>query len=282
MRPFCRKTLEDVRHADDHERAGHQRGIADRHGQPLRHRAHRARFVDEHEVRRVRGAREVAREVRQADADEDHLAVAQLARGDGGHHLLRGVRALSSRSSPRRRRSASASRRLRSLRIEPTRLPVAQVLRRGRRTPQHPLVELARASAAASRRDRLPRRRRSRCRGRSSPARSSGARPRARRPRRPRSCPGMSVRLGSARTTTRVDQLLDDDDHPLAPRTPPPSARRAGPRSARCRRASARCAWMIVDVGIAAPARWRAPRRCTGTSTLRIWRVRPRGRSVPM
>ena len=55
------------------------------------HRADGARLVDQHQVRRVGGAGEVAGEVGQADADEHHLAVAQLARGDGGHHLGGGV-----------------------------------------------------------------------------------------------------------------------------------------------------------------------------------------------
>ncbi len=42
----------------------------------------RARLVDQHQSRRVGGAREVAGEVGQADADEDDLAVAQLAGRD--------------------------------------------------------------------------------------------------------------------------------------------------------------------------------------------------------
>ena len=48
-------------------------------------------LVDQHQVRRVGGPGEIAREIGQPDADEDHLAVAQLARGDGCHHLVRGI-----------------------------------------------------------------------------------------------------------------------------------------------------------------------------------------------
>ena len=38
------------------------------------------------------GAGQIAREVGQADADEHDLTVAQLAGGDGGHHLGGSVR----------------------------------------------------------------------------------------------------------------------------------------------------------------------------------------------
>ena len=76
--------LEHVGHAADHERAGHQRRIADRDRQPLGHGADGAGFVDQHQVGRVGGAGEVAGQVGQPDADEHDLAVAQLARGDDG------------------------------------------------------------------------------------------------------------------------------------------------------------------------------------------------------
>ena len=82
------KELEHVRHATDHQRAGDERGIADRDGEARRRRADRARLVDEHEIRRVRAACQVAGEVRQADPDKHDLAVGQLARGHGSHHLV--------------------------------------------------------------------------------------------------------------------------------------------------------------------------------------------------
>ena len=66
-------------------------GIADRDRQSLGHRADRARLVDQHEARRVSGASQIAGEVGKPDADEHDLAIAQLARGDGGHHLGGGV-----------------------------------------------------------------------------------------------------------------------------------------------------------------------------------------------
>ena len=70
------KELEDVRHPRDHQRSRHERRITDRHGQPLRQRAHGTGLVDEHEPRRVRRAREVAREIRKANPHEHDLAVA--------------------------------------------------------------------------------------------------------------------------------------------------------------------------------------------------------------
>ncbi len=51
--PVLQEELEDVGHRADHERAGHQRRVADRDRQPLRHRPHRARLVDQHQVRRT-------------------------------------------------------------------------------------------------------------------------------------------------------------------------------------------------------------------------------------
>ena len=61
----------------------------------------RAGLVDQHQVGRVRGAGEVAGQVGQPDADEHDLAVAQLARGDGGHHLGGGVGRTGAMAGPR-------------------------------------------------------------------------------------------------------------------------------------------------------------------------------------
>ena len=97
------QALEHVRHAADHERPGHQGRVADRDRQPLGLGADRAGLVDQQEPRRVGGPRQVAGQVRQPDADEDDLAVAQLPRGDGGHHLGGGVgRSRAAAQRPRR------------------------------------------------------------------------------------------------------------------------------------------------------------------------------------
>ncbi|MNR13761.1 hypothetical protein D3C85_1301870 [compost metagenome] len=53
--------------------------------------ADRARFVDQHHVRRGGQARQVGRLGRQADADEAHRAILQAAGGGHGHHFIGGV-----------------------------------------------------------------------------------------------------------------------------------------------------------------------------------------------
>ena len=85
------EVLEHIGHAADHQRAGDQRRVSDRDRQPLGNGTHRPALVDQHQVRRVGLAGEVAGQVGQPDADEHHLAVAELPGGDGGHHFGRGV-----------------------------------------------------------------------------------------------------------------------------------------------------------------------------------------------
>ncbi|MCY1429335.1 hypothetical protein D9M71_452490 [compost metagenome] len=51
----------------------------------------RARFVDQHHIRRGSQARQVGRFRRQADADEAHRAVLQATGSGNGHHFIGGV-----------------------------------------------------------------------------------------------------------------------------------------------------------------------------------------------
>ena len=93
--------LEHVRHAAHHEAARHERRVADRDRHADRRRADRARFVHQHEVRRMGGARQIARQVGEADPHEYDLPVDQLARRDARHHLVGSAGALRTRNSPR-------------------------------------------------------------------------------------------------------------------------------------------------------------------------------------
>ena len=81
--------LEDVGHAADHQRAGHQGGVADGDGQPLGLGPDGAGLIDQHQARRVGRPGEIARQIGKPDPDEHDFAVAQLAGGDRRHHLAR-------------------------------------------------------------------------------------------------------------------------------------------------------------------------------------------------
>ena len=88
---------EQLEHADDGRRAGHDRRVADGQRQPRRPRPEHARLVDHLELGRDGPLGEVDRDVRQADADEaDALALERTRRGDD-HHLGLRERGLASR-----------------------------------------------------------------------------------------------------------------------------------------------------------------------------------------
>ncbi len=85
--PALQVVAEQLEHADDRGRAGHDRRVADGQRQPRRPRPEDAGLVDELEVRRDRPLGEVDRDVRQTDPDEADVLAGQLARGRDDHHL---------------------------------------------------------------------------------------------------------------------------------------------------------------------------------------------------
>ena len=85
------EVLEHLAHARDHERASHERRIADGRGHAVRNGTHGAGLVDHAEVGGVGRPGEVAGEVGEPDADEHHRSVGQLARRLHGHELARRV-----------------------------------------------------------------------------------------------------------------------------------------------------------------------------------------------
>ena len=83
--------VEDLRDADHRVRRLGQHAVADGQRQPVRLGADRARLVDQHQRRRVRGPGQVRGRAGQPDADETGHAVAQRPGGGHRHHLVRGV-----------------------------------------------------------------------------------------------------------------------------------------------------------------------------------------------
>jgi hypothetical protein len=83
--------VEDLGDADHGVGGLGQDAVADRHRQPRRLGADRARLIDQHEPRCMRPARQVRRRARQADADEARAVVLQHPRGGDAHHLVRRV-----------------------------------------------------------------------------------------------------------------------------------------------------------------------------------------------
>ncbi len=82
--------VEDLRHAHHRVRGLGEDPVTDGQRQPVRLGPDRARLVDEHQVRRVRGPGQVGRRAGQPDADEAGHAVVQGAGGAGRHHLVGG------------------------------------------------------------------------------------------------------------------------------------------------------------------------------------------------
>ena len=85
--PALEVVAEQLEHAHDRRRAGHDRRVADGQRQPGRPGAEDARLVDELEVGRHGPLGEVDRDVRQADADEADVLLGELAGGGHDHHL---------------------------------------------------------------------------------------------------------------------------------------------------------------------------------------------------
>jgi hypothetical protein len=90
--PGLEPVVEDLRHAHDRVRGLGEHAVADRQREPAGLGADRARLVDEHQVRRVGGPRQVGGGAGQPDAHETGHAVAQRAGGADGHHLVGGER----------------------------------------------------------------------------------------------------------------------------------------------------------------------------------------------
>ena len=78
---------EQLEHAHDRGRAGHDGRVADAQREPGRSGAEHTGLVDELEVGRHGPLGQVDRDVREADADEADVLAGQLARGGHDHHL---------------------------------------------------------------------------------------------------------------------------------------------------------------------------------------------------
>jgi hypothetical protein len=88
--PALQVEAEQLVHAHDRRRAGHDRRVADAERQPGRPGPEDPGLVDQLHLGRDGPLRQVDRDVRQADADEADPLAGQLARGGDDHHLVLG------------------------------------------------------------------------------------------------------------------------------------------------------------------------------------------------